>query len=757
MRRPPDLPQALLLAALALFPANGNGCGPDFPDMFSNALRQQKLLLTPPSLLSREIRKLAPSPRRDMPLAESLVPADNYNDSRDGLIAKARAAAETQDLSPEQAALLQTMRSRSGGDAAYLAGAGLPEDIRLYTAAAVDFHRAQPEPAAEPGTEEDALYAATPVFAEPAVPDPRQAAALAAAAGRFDAVLKLAATDRSHRTLWATYMLGRVNALQGQRAAAAAYFGKTREQVRAGAADPLGLGVASLGEEARLHLRPGELAQAAALYAEQLAYGSATAENSLRRMAYLLTRNAAYLDEALASPLLQRLLFMALYCSNTAEPFRSFGNEADLPQQPSTHIYGAPPPADPNQLAYWQKITDAVAGQGAEQVAGADWLAAHAYNLGQFEMAGQLLQHPASPLAYWLKAKLALHDLDYRAALAAYAQAIAGFQATAGAGHSPGDGDEQTSPLYILYAEQATLHLGHNEFMPAMRLFYQAADHYWQDAAYVAERVLTTAELQKFVDDLPAPVIAPGQPAGAQEKLRALLARRLLREGHGQQAVSYFDQPELASLAGAYLTALQQAASPWRSRIDRARDWFAAARIAREHGMELLGFELAPDAGVWQGAFPYYAEPAEPDGVWLGTEEIRRLRASQADPYLRFHYRGIAAEYAANAADLLPPRSQAFAAVLCAANGWLQSREPALAEQYYRRYLEQGAYVAWGGQFGRQCPEPDFARARISLLRQTLGSPAQPGPLGILAGLLAAGMLAGIVRRLRRTRKAGPG
>ena len=59
-------------------------------------------------------------------------------------------------------------------------------------------------------------------------------------------------------------------------------------------------------------------------------------------------------------------------------------------------------------------------------------------------------------------------------------------------------------------------------------------------------------------------------------------------------------------------------------------------------------------------------------------------------------------------ADLLPPRSQAFAAVLCEATRWLIDRQPEQAQSLYRRYLHEGPYVPWGASFGRQCPAPDF-------------------------------------------------
>jgi hypothetical protein len=57
---------------------------------------------------------------------------------------------------------------------------------------------------------------------------------------------------------------------------------------------------------------------------------------------------------------------------------------------------------------------------------------------------------------------------------------------------------------------------------------------------------------------------------------------------------------------------------------------------------------------------------------------------------------------------LLPPRSQAFAAVLCNGSNWLIDRDPPTAQALYGRYVKDGPYVPWANRFARACPEPDF-------------------------------------------------
>jgi hypothetical protein len=159
--------------------------------------------------------------------------------------------------------------------------------------------------------------------------------------------------------------------------------------------------------------------------------------------------------------------------------------------------------------------------------------------------------------------------------------------------------------------------------------------------------------------------------------------------------------------------------------------------------------------------------------------ERQRFADSAAKPDLRFHYRYLAADRAASAADLLPPRSQAFAAVLCKATGWMlegppdygdegrsddASSTPGVPERLrraralYERYVKQGPYVPWAEDFGRDCEEPDFARARAMqrhlyvvkakrAIRHHL--PWIAGGLVLLGGAFGFGFLR------RRKRKAG--
>ena len=93
--------------------------------------------------------------------------------------------------------------------------------------------------------------------------------------------------------------------------------------------------------------------------------------------------------------------------------------------------------------------------------------------------------------------------------------------------------------------------------------------------------------------------------------------------------------------------------------------------MTRVQGMGLMGTEGPPDETVMFGAFADGIGQASPSGVdtppspLLGPDEASRFAASAPKPDSRFHYRAIAADRALAAADLLPQRSQAYAATLC--------------------------------------------------------------------------------------------
>lgn len=664
----------LLLSAFALaWTGPAPACGPEFP----------------PTLLDDRVAALAnlPEGRFDFEAAHLVTASSKFPviEQADWLWTEApsRESVELGWLGESSYAIVRRMRQQDSDETAYAAGEGLGEAARQYTAGAVAFAQDHFE----------------------------------AARARFAAVLALAPAERVHYGLLAQFMRGRLAAFDNDRAAASAAFLAVREAVAAGADDPLGLAAGSFGEEGRVLLDAGDDAAAIALYAQQAALGSAFGRTSLLFVARAIVDDPARLDRAAADAVARRLVAAYLFArSGEIDGDDDGGDPASLPTR--SRIGG---------------FFDALERHGIDAVDGADRLAAVAYRAGRYPLAARLAEKSQAGLAWWVRAKLALREGDAARAAAAYAAAAQALPASEN-WDAPVEeawwGSEM--PRCRVDAENGVLALSRSEYVAALVHLYRAAPVYWRDAAYVAERVVTLDELKDFVDaNVPAVPAAQNQnvpPRAPATMLRELLARRLLRAERYDEAMIYFDDVALRGKAQNYVEARRAAVSG--GRIERAEAWYRAAKIAREEGLDLLGYEFDPDNQFYGGSFDFgYKGHFDENYQWIpeprrdivvpdqlaGADEKARVAASRAEPLERFHFRHVAAGFASKAADLLPPRSQAFAAVLCQAAGWVIHQSPERANGIWRRYVAQGPYVPWAADFGHQCRAPDFPAAAARL------------------------------------------
>ncbi|HEY4091249.1 MAG TPA: hypothetical protein VGN46_07005 [Luteibacter sp.] len=766
-------------------------CGPDFPTQLLDD-RAATLKATPENTFTFEAQHLLPASD-----ALEAVETPRWGD-----------APQRADLPVAQAEKVKSLMGSPTGSAAYDAGEGLPEDVRRYVAGAVDYNRAT---AACPQAETSDTGEAT----DRPVCTTFDDAALAAAQASFEQVLAMPADQAKARGAWAAYMLGEVNTLHAIKAAGTPAFGmardasakafqETRARVLAGASDAQGLGVASFGEEARLSLfvgktlcgwaaftrndecvsdvAPADLKHAIALYAAQAGHGSGQAIDSLEAIASAVLINDGQAATLIDGPLTQRML-VAYALARVAPQTR-----------------------DGKPLPILGQLIDAILANGPDKVASADRLASLAYQVGRYDDAEKLLVKADGPLASWVRAKLALRKGDSGAAAKAYAEAAKAFPTADDPKASLAPGS-----VHLLMGERGVLALTRGEYVEAMARLYEAASAvggdgntydevystgigYGNDTAYIAERVLTVDELKAFVDQH-APAYSPAPKpddahaayaaSGVADHLRHLLARRLMRAGRYDEAYAYFPAAgdkrfgdvDLVAKAKAYAAAAHEGDSAWRD-IDKAEARYKAAKIAREDGMEILGYEQGPDyfdnGGNFQGGSGQSLATLK--GADVTDGERQRFNASAAEPDYRLHYRYVAADRAVSAADLLPPRSQAFAATLCQATHWMlegppdyneardgeRSKQPnerqRRARAYYDRYVKQGPYVAWAGDFGWSCEEPDFASARALKRTQQIAAVKHFVRHWLWAEMaLAVGVLGGLgwlVARRRRRRIA---
>ncbi|MGF7114807.1 hypothetical protein QF017_004319 [Pseudomonas laurylsulfatiphila] len=652
-------PRHLLCLSLSLSLGSALACGPDFPMRLLDN-RGQSLTELPEGNFSFEISRLGHAIKG----LKNVTAGADYSDQPDAVAL--RDQAEQAGLSAEQQVLVKHLRGLTDAHQVETEGAQLPPELRWYLAGAVAF-----------GAGDNA-----------------------SAAGYFKKVLALPAEQRASRSTWAAYSLGRAlfamsaeaNAAPDLLEQSAKAFEQTRQLSIDGFSDPLELGVASLGEEARVVRTAGDWNRAIELYATQNLHGSAVGYSSLKLlMADLMTLPDDQVAELLKGQPVQQLVTASLI----SRLGWSFGDQ---------------PPNEQKMIKLLQNST-----RGSLE--NADRLAAMNYQQGDYASAKAFLEHAGDGgLAWWLRAKLAVRDGDKNAAAAAYAKAAQAFPQNESWGErrTPDYDYETLQPKCRVEGESAILALQRGDYLQAFDQLYRSKSIYWFDAATVAERVLTLEELKHYVDSqVPAPPPLSQQerdnyvPLPVAAGLRNLLGRRLLREGHYEQALAYFDNDGLRHKARLYGEQRQAADSAWWP-TRRAAALFNAAWTAREWGMDILGYEMAPDYATFGGN--YILENAELKvGPLMAEDEVKRQQASAAQPDQRYHYRFVATALASKAADNLPHTSQAFAAVLCEASGWNSSLEEQSA--IYQRYVKEGPYVEWAADFGHQCPYPDFENA----------------------------------------------
>lgn len=722
---------AALFAATTTAVAAILACSHEFPISFLDS-RDGVLLQAPEATFAEEVRLLVPAPQdatRLKPVEDDAADSEYDPATGEWVRRSSMDEAEREGLTAEDAALVRSLRELDDGALAFARGEGLPRDVRHYTAGAVSFHHGQPD----------------------------------SARAQFAAVLALPAPERTRRELWSRFMLGRLAVARGDAAEAASQFEVARELVRSGAPDPLGLAVSSLGEEARLSLVPGRIARAVALYGRQASYGSGSAIASLLRVVGRILKDDTLLDESIQDSLTRRLLFLYLNARVYA-----------LQQEDGTEP--AAPGWAPTPMAPLERVVAALERHRIGDRSGICWLAATAYQAGRFDLAERLANGDTSAVSTWIRAKLACRRGNMPGALSTYSEALAALER-----EKRGAGLTGT-----LLAESAVVRLGRGQFSETLDIFFRATQRvwapdkwagrwqdYWRDTAYVAERVLTTDELKKYVDEqVKAPTSSEMEIALEQGRtlpaasLRWLLGRRLMREQRYREAIGYFDDEHVRSVAEEYVSTMARTHQWWRSAVSRAEDLFAAATITRFDGMELLSYELSPDYMIYDGQFSQDPdpedsgtpeEPATPQiaaVTSVSSAEKERVETSKPTHNVRFHYQVVAVDHAMKAADYLPRSSQAFAAVLCRAAGWVAERQPEVAATVYARYLHEGPYVRWARRFGRQCPQPDFNAARRRMWVVRLRPVVRlVGTHPILSGVPTAAVLVGAVLALRGVAK----
>jgi cellulose synthase operon protein C len=640
-------------------------CGPDFPLMLTTCRGRCLSEVKSPGF-AYDIGQLS---KKD----PSAPPA--HEGSRYGADVTATYL-EAKDREPA-ASKIAKMRLASSGQEAYAAGDGLSEAKRLYTAGAVEFNR----------THHSVYWGEARSEASPVAAADLDAG-MSSAITWFERAVKLPADKAESRLVWATYMLARSHLLRnrpGDEDIAVEQYRKSIDLANEGHEDPLGLANFALGELAGIALKHQSYAAAVSLYLRQAsAPGSVHAIDSLWVVARKIPDDDATLERLVKEPVLQKLLIA--FALSSADHTCKDDSLDDCGDQFAGHV----PHSGPKASA----IVVAIGKLPPQDVQWPDQVAAIAYSVGQFELADRLLKSSDTPYADWLRAKLALHAGDIDGAARAFARASKGFATTGPAEPMPDD------LVSRVHGETAIFSLSRSDYIEALYQLSMAKEFH-DDGLYIAERVLTIDELKALVD----------KQEWAND-YRDLLARRLMRSNRRDEALAYYTKPETKTLAREY-------ADDWRdahdgkTRAKRAAGWYGIAKLEVQSGMELLGSERCPDYAEYDGAFGApCGHMEETSGDLTSQDEVARVTDSAIDPDVRFHYRALALDHIFAAADLLPRRSEILSSVLCNGASWLEDHNRSynedLIRSVYLRYVKDGRFETWAGNFGSKCPDPKF-------------------------------------------------
>jgi tetratricopeptide (TPR) repeat protein len=485
--------------------------------------------------------------------------------------------------------------------------------------------------------------------------------------------------ERAYRSTWAAFMIGKT-LLAGEPNAAIEWLQFVRQLAEEGFVDSLGLASSSLGWEARVALDLEQYDQAIELYVAQMATGDPTAITSLQLAACwaLGKENPSILAQVAENPTARKVV--TAYVISRGGPF---------------HRGPAP------KLA--SKWLEAVEAAHIDVVQDADRLAWAAYQIGEMELAKRWLDVAPqdTAIARWIRAKLLLRDGKIPEAAEQLAHIADRFPPA----QQPRYGYHRTEPIEVqVRGELGVLHLARRQYVEALSVLLEGG--YWEDAAYVAERVLTPDELKDYVDRMWPSQESAGDtnastditnetnPAWICNRVRYLLARRLTGMGCWKEARPYYPSKWQVRL-DAYIRALQDGYNEWLPSQQRAAALWKAACIARYEGMELLGTEVEPDWSVYNGrfereSFSQIRSVAGPNELVGSTvDEQWRIEQHLTDPEKRFHYRYAAAELAWQAAEFMPDESDQTARVLCIAGCWLKDRDPQAADRFYKTMVRR--------------------------------------------------------------------
>ncbi len=545
-------------------------------------------------------------------------------------------------------------------------------------------------------------------------------------------LLALPAEKRAHRSTWAAWMLFRTTPHDEQ----GRWLAETRKLARAGFKDCLHLGIEAtyvLGRAGsdfaeKTEVTAAEWKRAAMLRA---LLGLSRANDNFRTDQNLLMAwSEDFAREIVADKFLRRVQMLQLIESLESLSGWEQGHAAK--------------PGAEDDLSRWLKSFESAGIKDQQEAVLLAWIS---YNGARFEDARRWLAlAPAGDAtALALRGKLAAMRGNRRAAQQDLTRLAAQLPTPAPSARAHWEREQLSdwfplnSSTYVavrthkLLADCGVAQVARNDFAGALQTFLRT--DYWRDTAYIAERLLSVEELLALsrsgrIPPLKKMSVPDREPrtqplsigfleekyGGWQDpegmnRFTYLVARRLAREGLIKEACKLLPA-DLERALVRFDAELRRSKDTHRSAADRGQALWTAAQIERCLGMELFGYEGAPDFTMYGGAFeldsltkrrqaaqwryrwedaPQTPEEAlvfkpvlsaTADEIWCARHYGPRLDQ-------RFHYRYTAADHAWRAAQFMPKDNAETAQVLTLAGSWLKDKDPKAADRFYQALVKR--------------------------------------------------------------------
>ena len=447
-------------------------------------------------------------------------------------------------------------------------------------------------------------------------------------------LLNLPANERQYRSMWASFMIGKTYLALNKDKESIPYFEMVRKLAGEGYKDTLGLAQESYGWQALAEYETGQYAASIKHYLKAMDVVSM----------YRVCRTIADLDDADFEKVVKDETALRVLIGWTVS-------------HSSYYFYSNDENSDYIEIA--KRLTKIIEKNKLNIPAdNADRIAWMLYNLGKFQEADRWLvaSKERSALAQWIRAKLLIRDGKTDKAI----DIMRGLKNSFAKDKEFNRfyGKISTDVERKINTEHSILLLHRNEYLMAFKILLQGA--YWEDIAYVAEKVLTKEELESYLNNTSDAKFSKAQtledvesrydPSKPKDEdpgiwlyystnlekptlksaLYYLLARRYARDKQWDKALRYmpsafkiewevgkpnadgyteYEQKnkivnlkDMLSQLRVHIVTAENARLPARQ---RAESYFQAALITRQYGMEPIGTELDPDGFVFRGGFAY--------------------------------------------------------------------------------------------------------------------------------------------------------